>query len=130
MSLRTDFEARFPNMFPQTTLDLWFPIFEGHYSCYLACYVTLDYNNQCDKEIVLLLIAHLIRLAIDSEVTGGDAWKAVTSTSVGSVSESYGGASIAPNNLQLWPWLQQTFYGQMLEQLLSCRLNRPRALIV
>lgn len=131
MSLRADFEARFPDMFDTGTLDRWFPLFENTYNCYISCYITLDYNNTCDKEAALLLLAHLIYLSMDAYKRGGESKKDLASITVASVSQSFISNPYVPQKQsELWEWLKSSAYGLNLYQLLYCGLNTPRAISV
>lgn len=80
MAILDDFKARFPE-FDAATADQYVPILEDVWPCYYGG----NYED-CGKEIVLNLLAHLI-----TQETSGDSGQlqAVQSQSVGDVSVSY-----------------------------------------
>ena len=111
MSLLTDFKARFPN-FSVTDADTYIPILEPIWPCYWGG----EYDNACDKEIVLNLLGHLIV----NEVNSGSALvKSVQSKSVGNVSVSYE-AGVVPDS-ERKAWFKSTKFGVRYLQ-----LTRPR----
>ena len=106
MTLLADFKIRFPEI-DTAKADILVPIYETTYPCYYGG----DYLIDCDKQAILLLMAHLV--TTDPSYTGasgGAPSKAVASKSVGAVSVSYvaGGAG---NDLAVW--LGSTRYGQL-----------------
>jgi len=103
MAMLDDFKARFPNI-DSTLADTLVPVYELEYSCYYGG----DYTNDCDKNAILLLVAHLV--VSDPSYKGNDSPNRLQSSkSVGSVSTSYaaGGSASDMSN-----WLNTTAYGQ------------------
>lgn len=97
-----DFKDRFPN-FDVTIVDSLFPIIEPLASCYYGG----DYDsNDCEKEIILNLYAHL--LTIENN-TSNESIRNQTSKSVGSVSVSYESSQYSVGSLN---WFNTTRYGQ------------------
>lgn len=111
MAILDDFKARFPE-FEATTVDTYMPILEPIWPCYYGG----QYDDACDKEIVLNLLAHLMTSEISA---GAEALKTTTSKSVGSVSVSYseGYAATSERNA----WLKTTKYGARYMMLTSRR---------
>lgn len=106
MAILDDFKARFPEIDPLIA-DQLVPIYEPIYPCYYGG----SYTVACDKEAILLLIAHLIVLDPSFNGSSGVApSKAVASKSVGSVSTSYVAGETGSD---LKVWLNSTRYGQM-----------------
>ena len=103
-----DFKARFPN-FDTAVVDSLFPIIEPQTPCYYGGGYD---NNDCDKEIILQLWAHL--LTIESR-TSDVSVKNEASKSVGSVSVSYE----AMPDVGSLSWFKTTRYGQQFIYLTS-----------
>jgi hypothetical protein len=106
VTLLVDFKARFPEI-DTAKADILVPIYEPTYPCYFGG----DYLVDCDKQAILLLMAHLI--TTDPSYTGKTTAapsKAVASKSVGSVSTSFV-AGVTGNDLKVW--LNSTRYGQL-----------------
>lgn len=106
MTILDDFKARFPEIDP-TIADQLVPVYEPVYPCYYGG----SYTVACDKEAILLLIAHLI--VLDPAFTGSSGVapsKDVASKSVASVSTSY---TAGATGSDLKVWLNSTRYGQM-----------------
>lgn len=104
MALIDDFKARFPNL-DGSLVDVLVPVYENNYSCYYGG----SYDNDCDKEAILLLIAHLV--VTDPSYSGDESSsRAIASQSVGSVSVSFVAGSTGSD----WAnWLNSTRYGQL-----------------
>lgn len=81
MALIDDFKTRFPT-FTAATVDATFPQIETVWPCYFGG----AYESDCNKEIILNLLAHLF---VDETNSGTASVKSVDSKSVGSVSVSY-----------------------------------------
>lgn len=112
MALLDDFKARFTEI-DATLANTLVPIYEPVYPCYYGG----DYLVTCDKEAILLLMAHLI--VTDPSYTGSGSSassQAVASKSVGSVSVSYAAGS---SGSDLMTWLNSTRYGQLFNMLAS-----------
>ncbi len=106
MALLDDFKARFPEI-DETLADQLVPIYEPVYPCYYGG----DYTIDCDKEAILLIVAHLV--VTDPTYTGSGSSapsRSVSSKSVGSVSVSYEAGSTGSD---LTTWLKSTRYGQL-----------------
>lgn len=106
MSILDDFKARFPEIDPAKA-DVLVPIYENIYSCYYGG----DYAVACDKEAILLLLAHLV--VTDPQYTGGSGSapsRSTQSKTVGSVSVSYDAVESGSNQTV---WFNSTRYGQM-----------------
>ena len=98
-----DFKARFPTI-DSDLADQLVPIYEPD----LCCFYGGTYDNKCDKNAMLLLMAHLV--VTDPSYTGSDApTKSEDSKSVGSVSVSYTAGSTGSD---LTNWFNSTGYGQ------------------
>ena len=109
MALIDDLKARFTNL-DDTSVDSYLPLYENNYKCYY----NVEYgSNDCDDEIILNMLAHLVQVNVDQ--SDSEAIKQVGSESVGSVSTSY---VVAPldNSDKFWT---STFYGQTYKMLLS-----------
>ena len=109
MALIDDLKTRFPTL-DTTAIDTYIPLYENNYKCYYNA----EYgSNDCDDEIILNLLAHLIQVNVNQD--DGDSIKQIGSESVGSVSTSY---VVAPldNNDKFWT---STLYGQTYKMLLS-----------
>lgn len=109
MALIDDLKARFSNL-DDTSVDTFLPLYENNYKCYY----NVEYgSNDCDDEIILNMLAHLVQVNVDQ--SDSEAIKQVGSESVGSVSTSY---VVAPldNSDKFWT---STFYGQTYKMLLS-----------
>lgn len=94
MALVDDFKARFPELVTQygeAVVNQRIVILENVYTCYFCG----DYNDKCDREAILNLLAHM--LVVDQSGTtsaaGSGMGGAVSSKSVGNVSVSYGATS-------------------------------------
>jgi hypothetical protein len=112
MALLDDFKARFPEIDPALA-DTLVPIYEATYNCYYGGSYLID----CDKEAILLLIAHMV--TTDPSYTGSGSAapsKDVASKSVGSVSVSYSAGSTGSD---LKVWLNSTRYGQLFLMITS-----------
>lgn len=109
MALIDDLKSRFPNL-DTTSIDTYLPLYENNYKCY---YNAVYGSNDCDDEIILNLLAHLVQVNINQN--DGDSIKQIGSESVGPVSTSY---VVIPldNNDKLWT---STIYGQTFKMLLS-----------
>ena len=84
MTLLVDFKARFPEI-DAALADTLIPTYEPTYKCYYGG----DYLVDCDKQAILLLMAHLV--TTDPSYTGSGSAapsQTVASKSVGSVSVS------------------------------------------
>ena len=106
MTLLVDFKARFPEI-NATLADTLIPTYEPTYKCYYGG----DYLVDCDKQAILLLMAHLV--TTDPSYTGSGSAapsQTVASKSVGSVSVSYVAGSTGSD---LKAWLNSTRYGQL-----------------
>ena len=90
MALIDDFKARFPE-FSTATIDASFPLIADTWDCYYGG----DYSQDCDKETILNLLAHLF---INETSTSTSSIKGVASKSVGSVSVSYTTSSAQGQN--------------------------------
>ena len=106
MTLLVDFKARFPEI-DTTKADILVPIYEPTYPCYYGG----DYLIDCDKQAILLIMAHMV--TTDPSYTGSSSAapsKALASKSVGSVSTSFV-AGVTGSDLKVW--LGSTRYGQL-----------------
>jgi len=106
MTLLVDFKARFPEI-DAALADTLIPTYEPTYKCYYGG----DYLVDCDKQAILLLMAHLV--TTDPSYTGSGSAapsQTVASKSVGSVSVSYVAGSTGSD---LKAWLNSTRYGQL-----------------
>jgi hypothetical protein len=106
MALLDDFKTRFPEIDP-TLADMLVPVYKVAYPCYYGG----DYLVDCDKQAILLLMAHLV--TTDPSYTGSGSAapsQTVASKSVGSVSVSYVAGSTGSD---LKAWLNSTRYGQL-----------------
>lgn len=103
MALLDDFKVRFPEI-DSATADLLVPVYEEVWPCYYGG----DYNNACDKQAILFLMAHLV--VTDPSVDSDAPLRVTASVSVGSVSESYESAG---DNSSTNLWFGSTRYGQM-----------------
>ena len=90
MALIADFKARFPE-FPEATVDTWIPILDPIWPCYYGG----SYENTCDQEIILNLLAHLM---IFESSTSDEAPRSIMSQSVGDVSQTFSSRSDAGVN--------------------------------
>lgn len=109
MALLDDFIARFPEI-DVGTANTMVPIYDEIWPCYYGG----SYENQCDKQAILLLMAHLV--ATDPSVSSAAPSRATSSKSVGSVSVSYDSVGEQSNTNA---WLGSTRYGQMFLALTS-----------
>lgn len=118
MALVDDFKARFPELvtqYGQAVVDQRVGIFAGIYTCYFCG----NYDDPCDREAILNLIAHL--LVVDqagSTASAAGVGGAVSSKSVGSVSVGYGATSDQGMNRDTFGG---TKYGAMFLQLTAHR---------
>lgn len=103
MALLDDFITRFPEI-DEATANALVPIYESLWSCYYGG----SYDNECDKQAILLLMAHLV--TTDPSVAGNSASRSESSKSVGSVSVSYDAVDSMSGTQA---WLSSTRYGQM-----------------
>lgn len=103
MEILDDFKARFPNI-DSALADQLVPIYESEYPCYYGG----SYDNECDKNAILLLIAHMV--VTDPSYSGDESpSRTVASQAVGSVSVSFAAGSTGSD----WTsWLNSTSYGQ------------------
>ena len=101
MALIDDFKARFPE-FSTAVVDQFLPLLEPVWPCYYGG----SYDDDCDKEIILQMLAHLI---VGESASSAAAVKDVASKSVGSVSVSYNSASSSSDTSLFW---STTKYGQ------------------
>lgn len=113
MALIDDFKARFPE-FDEATVDQYIPILEDVWPCYYGG----QYDDQCGKEIVLNLVAHLL---VAETKSGTGSPKSEQSKSVGSVSISYS-QGYAPAS-ERDAWLKTTRYGARYMWLTSSRVG-------
>jgi hypothetical protein len=104
-----DLKAKFPNIDP-TVIDTYFPLYETTYTCY---YGASYGSNNCDDEIILFLLAHLITIADTNPF--GESIKQVGSESVGGVSTSYIANALDNND----KFFTSTLYGQQYKLLTS-----------
>lgn len=111
MALVDDFKARFPE-FDDATVDQYIPILEPVWPCYYGG----DYTDDCDKEVILNLLGHLLTAEIKA---GSGNPKSEQSKSVGSVSISYT-QGYAPTS-ERDAWLKTTKYGARYMWLTSRR---------
>lgn len=112
MALIEDLKARFPNI-DTTLIDTNFPLFENNYKCY---YGATYGNNDCDNEIILNLLAHLIVSQDTTAQTNGQPSYTVQSESVDGVSTSYAGMQ----NINLQDsFFYSTIYGQTYMMLIQ-----------
>lgn len=104
MALIDDLKNRFPNI-DTTTIDTYFTLYANNYNCY---YGATYGNNQCDNEIILNLLAHLI---VSADNTSNDNMPSLMaqSESVDGVSTSFAGMQ----NINLDDsFFYSTIYGQ------------------
>ena len=112
MALIDDIKTRFP-MIDETTIDTYFPLYEDNYKCYYNA----EYgDSDCDDEIILNLLAHLIVSADTATTTGGMPNLMAQSESVDGVSTSYAGMQLI--SLQD-SFFFSTIYGQTYMMLIS-----------
>lgn len=110
MDVIDDFKIRFPE-FDSTFVDDSLPSFVDTYPCYYGG----DYNDTCDKEIILNLLAHLLYVSGGYMGMGeGNASPSsvASSKSVGSVSVSYAVADVSTQSLRA-NFFGATKYGQI-----------------
>lgn len=101
MAILDDFKIRFPE-FTADQADQYIPILEDVWPCYYGGV----YQEGCDKEIILNLLAHMLTSEVSASV---EVSKSVASKSVGSVSVSYGAGYAATSERNAW--LGGTKYG-------------------
>lgn len=110
MALLDDFLARFSNI-DSAIANALVPIYESEYSCFYGG----SYDNDCDKNAILFLIAHMV--VTDPSYSGNElASRSVASQTVGSVSESFVAGSTGSDYTN---WLNSTAYGQRFLMLTS-----------
>lgn len=101
MALIDDFRDRFPE-FDAAVVDQYLPILEPIWPCYYGG----EYVTDCDKEVVLNLVAHLLTTETQA---GSSNVQTVQSKSVGNVSASYvAGYASTSERMQ---WFRSTKYG-------------------
>ena len=113
MALVADFKTRFPE-FDTAEVDQYVPILEGVWPCYYGG----DYNDECDKEAILNLVAHLL---VSESSSSFSTIKDVNSKTVRSVSVSYGAMSASKSGYD--DWLRATKYGQRFLMLTRSRIG-------
>lgn len=101
MAVIDDFKTRFPE-FDAAQVDAKLPVLVDAYPCYWGG----DYE-ECGKEIVLNLLAHLLVVTTKG---GDEGAKAIQSKSVGNVSVSYGQEFPPASNRMAW--FNATKYGK------------------
>ncbi|AUR84238.1 head completion adaptor [Vibrio phage 1.052.A._10N.286.46.C3] len=111
MSLLDDFKARFPEI-PSDKADELVPIYADIWHCYYGG----SYDNACDREAILLLIAHMVVLDPGYSSGAGSGGNSKpsrneSSKTVGSVSVSYEASPQTGGDLSAW--LRTTRYGQL-----------------
>jgi hypothetical protein len=104
MALIDDFKTRFPE-FAGEIVDQFLPQLAPVWPCYFGG----DYANECDREAILNLVAHLLVMETQTGSGAGVAGGVVTSKAVGSVSVSYA-APVNPTQVQAF--FSGTKYGQ------------------
>lgn len=106
-----DFKARFPEI--DTALaDQWVPIVEPVWPCYFGG----SYDVACDREAILLLVAHLVFVQSNP---GNEPLRSTDNKSVGSVSVTKSAATQSGG--PLFDFLRSTKYGLMFWQLRQSR---------
>lgn len=105
MALIDDFIAKFPEIDSSLATTI-VPLYENSWECYYGG----SYDNDCDREAILLLMAHFV--TTDPSYSAGNMGpsKDVSSQSVGSVSVTYRGAG---DSSDFSSWIQSTRYGQL-----------------
>ena len=111
MALIDDFKIRFTE-FQESVVDQYIPILEPVWPCYYGG----SYDDSCDKEIVLNLVAHLL---VAETASGSTTVKNTQSQSVGNVSVSYA-PGMASSSFRD-DWLGSTKYGQRYMMLTRSR---------
>ena len=111
MALIDDFKTRFPEI-SATTVDRLLPLYETTFKCY---YNSTYGVNDCDDEIILVLIAHLIETN-RGNADGTTAPAPLQSESVDGVAVTYSTAQYK-DGTELW-WYS-TPYGQMFQMLIQ-----------
>jgi hypothetical protein len=109
MAIIDDFKSRFPEFDP-ADVDAKLPDIEAAYQCYYGG----AYTN-CNKEIILMLMAHLLADELSTNVGG---IKSTTSKSVGNVSVGFGSAT-ANTGDRLAYYFGATKYGKRFMLLTS-----------
>lgn len=97
---------RFPNEC-QDTIEDTFPLIENSISCYYGG----SFDNDCNKERLLLLAMHLILV---ENMSSTETFQSVASQSVGGISVSYNTVSSTNINDNFF---QTTKYGQQFSKL-------------
>lgn len=97
---------RFPNEC-QDTIEDTFPLIENSISCYYGG----SFDNDCNKERLLLLAMHLILV---ENMSSTETFQSVASQSVGGISVSYNAVSSTNVNDNFF---QTTKYGQQFSKL-------------
>lgn len=119
MALVDDFKSRFPE-FPAAVVDQRIPVLVNVWPAYYGGGpYPEDNSNPIEKEIILLLLAHLMSLTAKQAASmgaGTAATGAVQSKSVGGVSVSYAASNDTSINRDFFG---TTSYGQMFLQLIS-----------
>ena len=110
MALVDDFQARFQGAFTSEQIQYVLPIYADNWQCYYG-----GEYNQCNQEIVLNLIAHL--MVVDSRPSTA-ATRETTSRSADGVAVSYKASS---GNSELSDFFGSTKYGQRFMLLTSTR---------
>ncbi len=104
------FKARFPSPeFKEDDVDAKLPALIN----IIECYYGGDFNDNCDKEIILELLAHLL---VGELNPSSDSQESTGSVSVGDVSI---GNALRPLNSQNISFFNSTKYGQRYLQLIS-----------
>lgn len=109
MVLIGDFKSRFPD-FDETIVDKYFDTVQGVWRCYFP-----QSYSDCNKEIILNLIAHLITV---EQSPSSASIRSQTSRSVGGVSVSQAAASSTDSLTDMFSF---TKYGQRFLYLTSRR---------
>lgn len=109
MALLDDFLVRFPEI-DASTANTLVPVYEEIYPCYYGG----NYENACDKNAILFLVAHLVVTdpSVDSDATS----RSVSAQTVDGVSETFDSVG---NISMKEAWLGSTRYGQMYLALIS-----------
>jgi hypothetical protein len=101
MALIDDFKTRFP-AFDTAVVDQYLPILVPVWPCYYGG----TYDDTCEQEIILNLIAHLL---VTETIAGNGNVKSTSSQSVGNVSVSY--SEGYASNSERSAWFKTTKYG-------------------
>ncbi|MDH1085304.1 DUF4054 domain-containing protein [Pantoea brenneri] len=114
MSIQDDFLVRFPGDFDADDVTTYAYVFDIY-----GCYYRGVYEEDCNKEIILNIIAHLMQLEASPTAS---ATRLVSSRSVAGVSTSY--ADYSDDKSYLAGFLGMTRYGQHALFLMSLRAQR------